>query len=46
MPPAGNAVAPQPDLGVSRVASIRTALNGPQREVFNALLELGLEARS
>jgi hypothetical protein len=40
--PAGNAVAPQPDLGVSLVDSIRAALNGPQREVFNALLELGL----
>jgi hypothetical protein len=39
--PAGNAVAPQPDLGVSLVDSIRAALNGPQREVFNALLELG-----
>jgi hypothetical protein len=39
--PAGNAVAPQPDLGVSLVDSIRAALNGPQREVFNGLLELG-----
>jgi hypothetical protein len=40
--PAGNAVAAQPDLGVSLVDSIRAALNGPQREVFNTLLELGL----
>jgi uncharacterized protein len=39
--PAGNAAAPQPDLGMSLIASIRAALNGPQREVFNALLELG-----
>jgi hypothetical protein len=40
--PAGNAVAPQPDLGVSLVDSIRSALNGPQREVFDALLDLSL----
>jgi hypothetical protein len=37
---AADAVTPQPDLGVSLVDSIRAALNGPQREVFNALLEL------
>jgi hypothetical protein len=40
--PAGNGVAPQPDLGVSLIESIRAALNGPQCEVLNALLELGL----
>jgi hypothetical protein len=40
---AGNAVVPQPDLGVSLVESIRAALNGPQREVFNALLDRGRE---
>jgi uncharacterized protein len=40
--PAGSAVAPQPDLSVSLVDSIRAALNGSQCEVFNALLELGL----
>jgi hypothetical protein len=34
-------VAPQPDLGVTLVDSIRAALNGPRREVFNALFELG-----
>jgi hypothetical protein len=36
----GCAVAPKPDLRVSLIDSIRAALNGPQREVFNALLEL------
>jgi hypothetical protein len=40
--PAGSAVAPQPDLSVSVVDSIRAALNGSQRKVFNALLDLGL----
>jgi uncharacterized protein len=44
--PAGNADAPQPDLGVSLVYSIRAALNGPQREVFDALLELSLGSPS
>jgi uncharacterized protein len=38
--PWGNAVAPKPDLGVGLVDSIQAALNGPQREVFNALLDL------
>jgi hypothetical protein len=44
--PAGNAVAPEPDLGVSLIDSIRSALNGPQREAFDALLDLSLEGHA
>ena len=39
--PSGAVAAPAPDMAVGLVDSIRAALNGPQREVFDGLIGAG-----